>query len=297
MARSSSMRAAIRSSRSRSLQSPRKVTTAPASSSMSRFPAGPCGCCPDRYSSPRSPCMAAAMAVIAQWFDCTPPVVRTTVACWDSAWPSRAASLRILLPPAAIPFGEQVRAVAERGHQAGQPVQRRWADAKRDTGERRLRAMGPGAVFRARMRAHGVVHLLTCRMWAGTTALAPSRPARGRRGAVPLPGSACAARRPTAARLRVTMCRTATAAMATTMATGAGPTRGGDHGTGRRAPRHRPGPSSRLSTRRPDRSGNSPSTGSSNRSQHSSTIIIAAAAVAGLVIDVIRNKASCRTSR
>ena len=70
---------------------------------MSRLPAGTGGWCPVRYSSARSPYIAAAIAVCAQWLDCTPPVVRTTVARWDSASPSRAASLRILLPPAAIP--------------------------------------------------------------------------------------------------------------------------------------------------------------------------------------------------
>ena len=45
------------------------------------------------------------------------------------------------------------------------------------------------------------------------------------------------------------------------------------------------GPSSRFNTWRSASSGNSPSTGSSSRSLHSSTRIIAAAAVTGFVIE------------
>jgi hypothetical protein len=48
------------------------------------------------------------------------------------------------------------------------------------------------------------------------------------------------------------------------------------------------GPSSRFNTWRSASSGNSPSTGSSSRSLHSSTRIIAAAAVTGFVIEAMR---------
>ena len=54
------------------------------------------------------------------------------------------------------------------------------------------------------------------------------------------------------------------------------------------------GPSSRLSTRRLASSGSSRSTGSSSRSLHSSTRIIAATAVIGLVIEVMRKSVSRR---
>ena len=48
------------------------------------------------------------------------------------------------------------------------------------------------------------------------------------------------------------------------------------------------GPSTRISTRRSASSGSRSSTGSSSRSTHSSTRIIAAAAVTGLLIDAMR---------
>ena len=50
----------------------------------------------------------------------------------------------------------------ERGHQAGQPVQRGRAEAERDTWERRLRAVALGGVFRIGMGVHGAAHFLTC---------------------------------------------------------------------------------------------------------------------------------------
>ena len=54
------------------------------------------------------------------------------------------------------------------------------------------------------------------------------------------------------------------------------------------------GPSSRFSTLRSASSGSSRSTGSSSRSLHSSTRIIAAAAVIGLVIEEMRKIVSRR---
>ena len=76
-------------------------------------------------------------------------------------------------------FGEQFRAVIERGHQAGQPVQRGRAEAERDTRERRLRVVALGGVFRIGMGVHGAAHFLRCAdAGVGGTALAHGRPVR-----------------------------------------------------------------------------------------------------------------------
>ena len=159
-------------------------------------------------------------------------------------------------------------------------MQRCWADAERNTGERGLGAVGPGVVSRAGMCAHGVVHLLTwpnvgLRHRAGSWSPRPRAAPRGPREAAPPSASSAptAARRPAAARLRPMMCRTVTTAMATTMATG---------------PNHReavitapadayrvidgPGQPSEGPAAR--QLGTSRSTGSSSRSLHSSTKMI-----------------------